>query len=56
MMFQITDRNGRWFWRLYDTRGKRNVLVARGATGYKTYALARDYARYTWEGLRNCLR
>lgn len=55
MMLQIAERNGRWFWRLYDTRGERNKLVARGATGYASWLAAKDYARYTWEGLRNIM-
>jgi hypothetical protein len=53
MRFAIRARNGRYFWRLYDHRDK---LVARSIKGYRSYVLCRDYARYTWEGLRNCLR
>lgn len=53
MRLQIASRRGRWFWRLYD---RHNQLIAQGATGYQTYDLARDHARFTCQGLHNCLR
>jgi len=53
MELRIREVRGRYYWRLFDNRER---LIARGATGYRTYELCRDYARFTWEGLKACLR
>jgi hypothetical protein len=53
MHFRVFQRRGQWHWQLRDRRER---LVARSLAGYRTFSLAKDYARYTMEGLQNCLR
>ena len=53
MCLRIYECRRRWYWKLID---KNNCVIAKSLTGYRSFSLAKDYARYTKEGLANCLK
>ena len=52
MRLRVHGRRNKWYWKLYDWRGQ---LVAKSPCGYRTFALAQDYARFVRDGLSNCI-
>jgi hypothetical protein len=53
MWLKVYERRKKWYWRLFD---RKHVLVAQSPRGYRSFALAKDYARFVRDGLQNCLR
>jgi len=51
MYLRVYEYRRRWFWKLID---KRDRIVAKSPKGYRTFSLAKDYARFTMQGLQNC--
>jgi hypothetical protein len=51
MCLRVFVRGEKVYWQLRD---RRNRIVARSLKGFRSFAGAKDHARFVMEGLRNC--